>query len=306
MSSSTSMRTHQCGQLRPEHIGTTVSLCGWVATRREHGDKLAFVDLRDHTGVTQCVVDNQVDVRGEYVVRVTGVVAARPPENLNDRLPTGGIELQDCVVEVLNAAEPPPFPPLPANVEEAFTDAVANNPSILAAREDLRAASAGVDEARAAGRAQISLVGTAGVQETYGDTGQRDTSVSAVAQGRIPLFSGGAVKAQVNSAKLQREQARRRIDAFETQVRAQVAQSWYGYDAATRAIEASRRQVEAAEIAYEGAKQELAVGVRTTLDVLDQEQQLFEARLALVGAERDAYVAAHQLLRATGGLDTIG
>ena len=110
MSSSTSMRTHQCGQLRPEHIGTTVSLCGWVATRREHGDKLAFVDLRDHTGVTQCVVDNQVDVRGEYVVRVTGVVAARPPENLNDRLPTGGIELQDCVVEVLNAAEPPPFP----------------------------------------------------------------------------------------------------------------------------------------------------------------------------------------------------
>ncbi|MBU3920002.1 MAG: TolC family protein, partial [Alphaproteobacteria bacterium] len=98
----------------------------------------------------------------------------------------------------------------------------------------------------------------------------------------------------------------RRVDAFETQVRAQVAQAWYGYDAATRAIEASRRQVEAAEIAYEGAKEELAVGVRTTLDVLDQEQQLFEARLALVGAERDAYVAAHQLLRATGGLDTIG
>ncbi|MEX1105407.1 MAG: aspartate--tRNA ligase [Ilumatobacteraceae bacterium] len=108
--SSTSMRTFQCGQLRPEHIGTTVSLCGWVATRREHGDKLAFVDLRDHTGVTQCVVDNQVDVRGEYVLRVTGVVAARPAENVNDRLPTGGIELQDCVVEVLNAAEPPPFP----------------------------------------------------------------------------------------------------------------------------------------------------------------------------------------------------
>ncbi len=131
-------------------------------------------------------------------------------------------------------------------------------------------------------------------------------SATSAAQGRIPLFSGGAVKAQVNSAKLQREQARRRIDAFETQVRAQVAQSWYGYDAATRSIEASRRQVEAAEIAYEGAKEELAVGVRTTLDVLDQEQQLFEARLALVGAERDAYVAAHQLLRAIGGLDTIG
>ncbi|MCB9394515.1 MAG: aspartate--tRNA ligase [Acidimicrobiaceae bacterium] len=104
------MRTHSCGELRPEHAGTTVSLAGWVATRREHGEKLAFVDLRDHTGVTQCVVDNSVDVRPEFVVRVTGTVAARPAENVNDKLPTGGIELQDCVVEILNAAEPPPFP----------------------------------------------------------------------------------------------------------------------------------------------------------------------------------------------------
>jgi aspartyl-tRNA synthetase len=108
--STTSMRTHQCGQLRPEHIGQTVSLCGWVATRREHGEKLAFVDLRDHTGVTQCVVDNSVDVRPEFVIRVTGTVAARPPESTNDRLPTGGIEIQDCHVEILNTAEAPPFP----------------------------------------------------------------------------------------------------------------------------------------------------------------------------------------------------
>jgi len=107
---STGMRTHQCGELRPEHIGTTVSLCGWVATRREHGEHLAFVDLRDHSGMTQCVVDNTVDVRAEYVIRVTGKVAARPSENVNDRIPTGSIELQDCAVEVLNTAEPPPFP----------------------------------------------------------------------------------------------------------------------------------------------------------------------------------------------------
>ena len=104
------MRTHQCGQLRPEQIGETVSLCGWVATRREHGEKLAFLDLRDHTGVTQCVVDNSVDVRPEYVLRVTGQVAARPAENVNDRLPTGAIEIQDCHVEILNIAEAPPFP----------------------------------------------------------------------------------------------------------------------------------------------------------------------------------------------------
>jgi aspartyl-tRNA synthetase len=106
----TGMRTHQCGELRVDNIGQTVSLCGWVATRREHGEHLAFIDLRDHTGVTQCVVDNQVDVRAEYVLRVTGTVAARPAENANEKLPTGGIELQDCSVEILNIAEAPPFP----------------------------------------------------------------------------------------------------------------------------------------------------------------------------------------------------
>ncbi|MEI6497164.1 MAG: aspartate--tRNA ligase [Actinomycetota bacterium] len=108
--SSTSLRSHLCGALRAEHIGQTVSLCGWVATRREHGEKLAFIDVRDHSGVSQAVVDNSVDVRAEYVVRVTGTVAARPAENVNTRLPTGEVELQDCVVEILNAADAPPFP----------------------------------------------------------------------------------------------------------------------------------------------------------------------------------------------------
>ncbi|MCU1502806.1 MAG: aspS, partial [Ilumatobacteraceae bacterium] len=109
-SRTTRMRTHQCGELRREHVGSVVSLCGWVATRREHGDKLAFLDIRDHTGLTQAVVDNSVDVRAEYVVRVTGTVALRPADNVNDKLPTGAIELQGCTVEVLNVAEPPPFP----------------------------------------------------------------------------------------------------------------------------------------------------------------------------------------------------
>ncbi|HEY7628627.1 MAG TPA: aspartate--tRNA ligase, partial [Ilumatobacteraceae bacterium] len=63
-----------------------------------------------HSGIVQCVVDNSVDVRPEYVVRITGVVARRPPENVNDRLPTGQIELQECRVEILNAADAPPFP----------------------------------------------------------------------------------------------------------------------------------------------------------------------------------------------------
>jgi len=86
-----------------------VQLCGWVAHRREHGEHLAFVDLRDHTGLTQCVVDGSVDVRPEWVLRVTGTVAVRPEGTVNAELGTGEIEVRDCTVEVLSQAEPPPF-----------------------------------------------------------------------------------------------------------------------------------------------------------------------------------------------------
>ena len=107
---STAMRTHMCGELDIASVGQTVSLCGWVARRREHGEHLAFLDIRDHSGIMQCVVDNDVDVRSEYVIRVTGVVRARPEGTVNTSLTTGMVEIGDCVVEVLNSAEPPPFP----------------------------------------------------------------------------------------------------------------------------------------------------------------------------------------------------
>ena len=107
---STAMRTHMCGELDIASVGQTVSLCGWVARRREHGEHLAFVDIRDHSGIMQCVVDNDVDVRSEYVIRVTGVIRARPEGTINSSLTTGMVEIGDCVVEILNSAEPPPFP----------------------------------------------------------------------------------------------------------------------------------------------------------------------------------------------------
>ena len=108
--SQTTLRTHLCGELRSDHIGRTVSLCGWIAKRREHGDKLAFVDLRDYSGIVQCVIDDGVDLRSEYVARITGTVRARPAGTVNANLATGEIEIGDCTVEVLRSADPPPFP----------------------------------------------------------------------------------------------------------------------------------------------------------------------------------------------------
>ena len=106
----TSMRSHLCGQLGVEHIGSEVTVCGWVGRRREHGEHLAFLDIRDHSGIVQCVVDASVDVRSEYVVRITGAVRQRPEGTVNEALATGQIELGECNVEVLRRADPPPFP----------------------------------------------------------------------------------------------------------------------------------------------------------------------------------------------------
>ncbi|MDQ3107695.1 MAG: aspartate--tRNA ligase [Actinomycetota bacterium] len=104
------LRTDYCGELSADDIGRSVSLCGWVARRREHGEHLAFVDLRDHTGLIQCVVGNAHDLRNEYVLRITGTVRQRPEGTVNDQLATGQVEIGECEVEVLNTAEPPPFP----------------------------------------------------------------------------------------------------------------------------------------------------------------------------------------------------
>ncbi len=209
---------------------------------------------------------------------------------------------------------PPPVPGLPSTVEEAMMIALEQSPDISAAQFNERAAAEGVRAAYGALKPTVSIVGTASVQETYDQSFEatdpfaiaraRDTRLSAVARATVPLYQGGLVRSQVRSAKLRREQARYQTDNAERQIRAQVAQAWYGSIAANRAIEASARQVEAADIAYQGAQEELAVGVRTTLDVLDQEQQLLEARLSLIQSERNAYVAAHQLLRAMGALET--
>jgi outer membrane protein len=282
----------------------------------------AYVDVRRDRNAVE-IRKNNVEVAGEQVRAAddrfeVGVVTRTDVSLANARLEGARAALAGAEASLEGSAAnyqfltslkpgdlppPPPVPPLPASLDEAVATALAGNPDIEAARHAERAASEAIEVARSQYRPQLNLVGTAGVQETYGDPEQRNTSVSAVAQGSIPLLSGGLIKSQVSSARLRRDQARYQIDALERQVRAQVAQAWFGYDASLRAIEASRRQVDAAEIAYDGAKEELAVGVRTTLDVLDQEQQLFEARLSLVQSERDAYVAAFRLLRAAGELD---
>ena len=112
------LRTHTCGELREEHIGAEVNLCGWVDTVRDHGGVI-FIDLRDRYGLTQVIFDPKDSqtswdvaqaVRGEFVIKVGGVVEARPPDMANQKLDTGSIEVRCDAITVLNESPTPPFP----------------------------------------------------------------------------------------------------------------------------------------------------------------------------------------------------
>ncbi|MCX7628628.1 MAG: aspartate--tRNA ligase [Geminicoccaceae bacterium] len=108
-------RTHRCGEPRPEHIGSAVKLAGWIHRKRDHGG-LLFLDLRDHTGITQVVVypdrpffAEAERLRLESVVSITGRIVARPPETVNPELATGEVELVADALEILSPAEPLPL-----------------------------------------------------------------------------------------------------------------------------------------------------------------------------------------------------
>ncbi|XCB30047.1 aspartate--tRNA ligase [Arcanobacterium hippocoleae] len=104
------LRTRMAGSLRKEDIGKTVTLTGWVDRRRDHGG-IAFIDLRDASGIAQVTIREEVahELRSEFVVKITGIVNERPEGNANAALPTGDIEVAASEVEVLNPAAPLPF-----------------------------------------------------------------------------------------------------------------------------------------------------------------------------------------------------
>ncbi|MEO6605905.1 MAG: aspartate--tRNA ligase, partial [Aeromicrobium sp.] len=105
------IRTHDAGSLRAEHIGQQVTLAGWVARRRDHGG-VAFIDLREASGVVQVVVREEVahQLRAEFVLKVVGTVQERPAGNENSNIPTGAIEVIAEDVEILSTSAPLPFP----------------------------------------------------------------------------------------------------------------------------------------------------------------------------------------------------
>ena len=199
---------------------------------------------------------------------------------------------------------PPPLPPFPATADQAVQIALANNPDLIAVSRQAEAANYDVRSVRGTRLPTVSAVASGDYANTIsGDTQgipRSGTATSVGVQGRIPLYQGGLPAARIRQAQaLEGETLERRI-ATERAVVANTRSAFATYKAATDAIASNQVAVNANELALEGARAENSVGTRTILDVLNAEQELLNAQVALVTARRDQYVAGFQLLNAMG------
>lgn len=203
---------------------------------------------------------------------------------------------------------PPVLPNIPDTEQQALAIALDNNPSVQSAEANRKAAERAVAVAKGALLPRLDVRATASHIEDFQSafSGSQSSSLQVTGNVTVPLYQGGAEYSQIRESKDRLSEARLRIAETRRQIEEQVAVAWEQLRSSQATIVASRQEVRANEIAFEGVTQEAQVGARTTLDVLDAEQELLDARVTLVRAQRDAYVAGFALLSAIGQLTAQG
>jgi outer membrane protein len=199
-----------------------------------------------------------------------------------------------------NLEQLPPLPPLPKSVDEAIAIGMQRNPSIVSAQFAERAAVYDFDRARAAKGLQISGTVAAGPERQNQQGWDPNMGVSAGISASVPLYTGGLNDSVIRQAQALLDQRRFQLQDEGRTVTQSVAAAWSQFQVSTANIVARREQAEAARIAAEGVAEEARLGARSTLDVLDADQERLQAEAEIVQAVRDEYVAAYSLLRATG------
>ena len=192
----------------------------------------------------------------------------------------------------------------PRTLDGAIARGRAEHPTVTTAMYNVDVASQQVKVAEGALYPTLSAVGN--VQKTYGSTGAltviENLQASIAAQLSVPLYQGGAEYAAIRQAKETLGQRRMDLDTARDQVQSTVTQAWGQLEAAKAQVISTSSSVTANEIAVNGVREEARVGQRTTLDVLNAQQDLLNARVALVTAQRDRVVASYTVLAATGAL----
>lgn len=205
-------------------------------------------------------------------------------------------------------APPPPLPGLPDSVEQAATVALENNPDLIAAREQAQASKYDIQVAGSTRLPRVEIFTGGDYSKQVRDSDPAlggifpDSSTGATAGVRatIPLFQGGRPAALERQAQARSAAALEREIAAERDVIAQVRAAWSSWQAANAIIESTQSAIDAAQLSLEGVRAESTVGNRTILNILDAEQELLGARVQLVTARRNAYVAGFTLLAAMG------
>jgi outer membrane protein len=190
----------------------------------------------------------------------------------------------------------------PHNLPAAVGLATATHPAVTTAQYNVDAALLQVKVAEGALYPTLALQGN--VQQSYETSllGLKSFNASVIGQLTVPIYQGGAEYSLIRQAKETLGQRRLDLDSSRDQVRQSVVQAWGQLEAAKANIDATQAQVQASEIALNGVREEARVGQRTTLDVLNAQQELVNARVSLVSAQRDRVVASYTLLSAVGRL----
>lgn len=199
-------------------------------------------------------------------------------------------------------AQPSDITSIPQNVEDAFGVARTDNPKLKQLRLLERVAEEGEKAARSQRKLKIEAFGNAAVQDGRWENDFRDTSATIGVRASKPLYSGGALLSAERQALKRTQQARLQTKLAENQLLKDLSSSWYRETAAQIGLEAAKKEVDAASVALEGAEVEVSVGLRTTLDLLDQEQDLLDAQLRLIGAKKNLYITRLQILALIGKL----
>jgi outer membrane protein len=190
----------------------------------------------------------------------------------------------------------------PRTLAAAVSRGIVEHPQIMAAMYGVDVQLLQVKIAEGALYPSVTLQASVLDQQNTSPVTQRTQSASIVTQVSIPIYQGGQEYSLIRQSKETLGQQRLNLEFLRDQVRAQVVQAWGQLTAAKAQIQASQAQVAAAEIALNGVREEARVGQRTTLDVLNAQQELVQARVNLVTAQRDRVVASYTLLAATGRL----
>lgn len=200
----------------------------------------------------------------------------------------------------LETAEMPRM--LPESLESAISEALERQPSVIAREFAARAAQENIDVVRGELLPEVNLQAAADKSWEPSDEVSSRSSYQITAVMTVPLYQSGAVYSRMREAKHTAGQFRLQVDLARLQAREQTIQAWDQWRSAQAQIESIRAQVEAADVALEGVEREAQVGARTVLDVLDAEQELLDAQVELVRANRNERVAAYTLLAAVGRL----